>query len=111
MEMEQWLLWLKYTLLGIVQGVTEPIPVSSSGHVIIAQRLMGLEQQGLTFEILTNTASLIAICFIYRQEIIRLIVHTLKFIGTRQEGFYVRDVYCRRHDSGGHYRRAVQGSD
>ncbi len=85
--MEQWLLWLKYTLLGIVQGVTEPIPVSSSGHVIIAQRLMGLEQQGLTFEILTNTASLIAICFIYRQEIIRLIVHTLRFIGTREERY------------------------
>lgn len=82
--MEETWLWLKYLILGIVQGVTEPIPVSSSGHVIIAQRLLGIEQTGLTFEILTNTASLIAIMFIFRHDIWRLISNSWMYLRTRR---------------------------
>lgn len=81
--MEDLLLWLKYFILGLVQGFTEPIPISSSGHLIIAQKLMGMEQNGLSFEILTNTASLIAILFIYRQTISRLIKNGIDYIRTR----------------------------
>ncbi|GAE07373.1 undecaprenyl-diphosphatase [Paenibacillus sp. JCM 10914] len=82
--MEDIILWLKYLFLGMIQGVTEPIPVSSSGHLIVAQRLMGMEQNGLSFEILTNTASLIAIVFIFRKDLQRLIVNGLKFLKTRE---------------------------
>lgn len=82
--MEDFILWLKYLLLGIVQGVTEPIPVSSSGHLIVAQRLMGMEQNGLSFEMLTNAASLIAIAFIYRKDLQRLIVNGLNYLRTRK---------------------------
>lgn len=82
--MEDFILWLKYLLLGIVQGVTEPIPVSSSGHLIVAQRLMGMEQNGLSFEMLTNTASLIAIVFIFRKDLQRLIVNGLSYLRTRK---------------------------
>lgn len=85
--MEDFILWLKYLLLGIVQGVTEPIPVSSSGHLIVAQRLMGMEQNGLSFEILTNTASLIAIVFIFRKDLQRLIVNGLSYVRTRRPEF------------------------
>ena len=46
-------------IIGLVQGFTEPIPVSSSGHVMIASEILGLGEQGFTFAILTNTASLI----------------------------------------------------
>ena len=81
--MEDLLLWLKYFILGLIQGFTEPIPISSSGHVIIAQQLMGMEQRGLSFEILTNTASLIAILFIYRETILRLIKNGIDYIRTR----------------------------
>ncbi|MFF2885696.1 undecaprenyl-diphosphate phosphatase [Paenibacillus sp. NPDC057967] len=82
--MEQFILWLKYLVLGAVQGFTEPIPVSSSGHVIIARELMGMEQEGLSFEVFLNTASLIAILFIYRAMIGRLIVNGYRFIRTRK---------------------------
>lgn len=85
--MEDFILWLKYLLLGIVQGVTEPIPVSSSGHLIVAQRLMGMEQNGLSFEILTNTASLIAIVFIFRKDLQRLTVNGLSYVRTRRPEF------------------------
>src|SRR5690606_20967453 len=77
------LLWFKYLLLGLIQGFTEPIPISSSGHLIIAQKLMGMEQRGLSFEILTNTASLIAILYIFRDVIARLIKNGLRYITTK----------------------------
>lgn len=76
--------WLKYLILGIIQGFTEPIPISSSGHLIIAQRLLGMEQHGLSFEIMTNTASLIAILFIYREVIARLMKNGFGYVKTKE---------------------------
>lgn len=48
---------MKYAFLGLLQGVTEPIPVSSSGHLVIAREIFNIEAQGLSFEIFLNTAS------------------------------------------------------
>lgn len=78
-----WIEWLKYAILGLVQGFTEPIPVSSSGHLVIVERLFGLHIEGLGFEVLVNFASLLAVLFIYRQDIIRLAVNTFRFLFTR----------------------------
>lgn len=85
MEFTEFLTIFKYFILGLIQGFTEPIPVSSSGHVIIGQKLLGVKETGLTFEILTNTASLFAICFIFREDLKRLIVHTYQFIFKKKE--------------------------
>lgn len=85
MEITEILTILKYLILGLIQGFTEPIPVSSSGHVIIGQKLLGVKETGLTFEILTNTASLFAICFIFREDIKRLIVHSYQFVFKKKE--------------------------
>jgi len=74
-----WLL-IKYLVLGLVQGFTEPIPVSSSGHLIIVEHLFGIHMEGLSFEVLVNTASLLAIMFIYRQDLIKLVGNTIGFI-------------------------------
>ncbi|HRT69109.1 MAG TPA: undecaprenyl-diphosphate phosphatase [Bacilli bacterium] len=52
---------LKYILLGLVQGVAEVLPISSSAHLIIVQELMGINNDTLTFEVLLHLASLIAI--------------------------------------------------
>ncbi|MEH7125776.1 undecaprenyl-diphosphate phosphatase [Bacillus sp. JJ1503] len=87
MNADEFLIIIKYLILGLIQGVTEPIPVSSSGHLIIGQRLLGIEQKGLVFEILTNTASLFAICFIFRQDLKRLMVNTLQFIRTKEKAY------------------------
>ncbi|MCU6712358.1 undecaprenyl-diphosphate phosphatase [Paenibacillus sp. J5C_2022] len=82
--MDELILWLKYVFLGIVQGFTEPIPISSSGHLIIVQRLLGMEQKGLSFEMFANTASFLAIVFIYRKLISRLFLNGLSYIRTRK---------------------------
>ena len=52
---------IQYLLLGLVQGITEPIPISSSGHIIIVRELFGIEARGLSFEIFVNFASLLAV--------------------------------------------------
>lgn len=74
---------IKMIIIGLVQGFTEPIPVSSSGHVMIASEILGLGEQGFTFAILTNTASLLAILFIYRKDIARLAMNSLLFMKTK----------------------------
>lgn len=71
---------IKYIFLGLVQGITEPIPVSSSGHLVIVRELFGIEANGLSFEIFLNTASLIAIVFVYRHDIISIIQNLWRFL-------------------------------
>jgi undecaprenyl-diphosphatase len=81
---ELWLL-IQYLVLGIVQGVTEPIPISSSGHVVIFQELFGIVAEGLSFAILVNFGSLIAVMVIYRKDIMRLIYNGLLYLIKREE--------------------------
>ena len=54
--MEQFYYILKYLILGLFQGLTEPIPISSSGHLVLAQHLLGLKIEGFSFELLVNSA-------------------------------------------------------
>lgn len=70
--MEQFYYVLKYLILGLFQGLTEPIPISSSGHLVLAQHLLGLKIEGFSFELLVNSASLLAVLLIYRNDLIRL---------------------------------------
>lgn len=81
---EIWLL-IKYLFLGLLQGFTEPIPISSSGHLVILQELFGIEIEGLSFEILVNFGSLLAVLVIYRKDIIRLIQNSLNYIRTKKQ--------------------------
>ena len=78
---------IRYIFLGLLQGFTEPIPVSSSGHLVIAREIFGIEAKGLSFEILLNTASLIAILFIYRLDITAIVINLSRFLfkGARDE--------------------------
>ncbi len=74
---------LEALFLGILQGLTEFFPVSSSGHLAMVQSLLGLEGDGgLLFEIAVHVATLLAIAIFYRQRIIDLIGGVLS--GSRQ---------------------------
>lgn len=70
--------FLEAVLLGIVQGLTEFLPVSSSGHLVLAQALLGLEMPGLVFEVAVHVATLVAVCWVYRARLGRLIVGALR---------------------------------
>ncbi len=74
---------IEAAILGIVQGVTEFFPVSSSGHLAMFQALFGgREDEGLLFEVAVHVATLIAIAFYYRRKIISLI---LGFLGRERD--------------------------
>ncbi|MFD2923174.1 undecaprenyl-diphosphate phosphatase [Halobacillus naozhouensis] len=77
-----WLL-LTYLFLGLFQGFTEPIPISSSGHLVILQELIDMKNEGLDFLILVNFGSLIAVLIIYRNDIMRLIQNGIGYILSR----------------------------
>lgn len=60
-------------LLGIVQGLTEFIPVSSSGHLIIISRLLGWTDLGLSFDVALHMGTLVALLIFFRKDWLRLL--------------------------------------
>lgn len=71
--MENFILWLQSLLIGMVQGFTEPLPISSSGHVVILRTLWNDAVSDLSLEIFLNSASFLAVLFVLRKEIFMLL--------------------------------------
>jgi undecaprenyl-diphosphatase len=74
-------------VLGIVQGATEFLPVSSSGHLVLSQELMGLAIPGVLFEVAVHLATLVSILVVYRERVMRLVSGSLR--GDREAWSYV----------------------
>lgn len=64
---------LEAIFLGIIQGLTEFLPVSSSGHLSIFQQIFGLEKTGTSFDVFLHLGTLLAVFVVYWREIGRLI--------------------------------------
>ena len=64
--------------LGALQGATEFFPVSSSGHLVVGQTLLGLEIPGVQFEVAVHVATLVSVLVIYRVRLIELLFGTLR---------------------------------
>ncbi len=65
---------IKYIILGIIQGLTEPLPISSSGHLVLFKNLFNANMlNDVNFEIVVNFGSFLAILFIFRKDVLRLI--------------------------------------
>ena len=60
-------------LQGIVQGLTEFLPVSSSGHLNIMQHFFGMTEGNLFFNVMLHIGTLVSVCFFYRKLIVRLV--------------------------------------
>ncbi len=60
-------------ILGIIQGLTEFLPISSSGHLSLFQNLFGLKQGSITFEVAVHLATLIAVVIVLREDVIMMI--------------------------------------
>lgn len=69
-------------ILGLVQGLTEFLPVSSSGHLAIGQHLLGVtfkDEASLTFGVVVHAATVLATITVFRNELAKLICGGLKF--------------------------------
>ena len=63
----------KALILGLLQGLTEFIPVSSSGHLVLAKHFLNIETVGITFEAFVHLGSLLAVLIYFRKELINLL--------------------------------------
>jgi undecaprenyl-diphosphatase len=64
---------IKAVVLGILQGFTEFFPISSSGHLVIAEHLLSFNRGGLAFEVFVHFGTLLAVVWIFRKEISQMI--------------------------------------
>jgi len=67
-------------ILGIIQGLTEFLPVSSSGHLVLFQQLFGLKEAELFFDVCVHLGTLVAVIIVFRQEIIKIISALLQLV-------------------------------
>lgn len=70
---------LKIALLGILQGLTEFLPISSSGHLIIGQHLLGISKPDISLEIILHLGTLLAVFVYFRKQIWELIDALINF--------------------------------
>lgn len=69
-------------LLGIIQGLTEFLPVSSSGHLVLAQTILGVKDQGVAFEVFVHFGTLLAVLTIFFTDVINLLKAFIMFISS-----------------------------
>ena len=74
---------IKYLALGVVQGLTEFLPVSSSGHLVILQKYLALDENGCLVGVMLHLGTLLAICLFFFNDITKIINDFLKRRNTK----------------------------
>jgi undecaprenyl-diphosphatase len=76
---------LDATLLGVVQGLTEFLPVSSSGHLVLAQEALGVEHEDISFELAVHLGTLLPIFLVYFSDLKQMAMAPFVEKGTLSE--------------------------
>lgn len=83
--------WIEALILGIIQGLTEFLPVSSSGHLEIGKVLLGVElQDNLTFDIVVHAATVCSTIFVFRRQIGNLFSGLTRFKWNSETQYIVK---------------------
>ena len=93
---------IKGILLGILQGIAEFLPISSSGHLAVVQKLFGLEEVPLLFDIMLHLATLLAVVLYFRKKIWTLLCVFGRLIARRSapEAVNEEDLLCGTESRG-----------
>lgn len=80
---------IKAIIVGIVQGLTEFLPISSSGHILIAQETLGLdfEEDNLIFSIALHLATALSTIVVFRKDILSILKELLQFTWNKEMHF------------------------
>ena len=76
---------LQAVILAAIQGLTEFLPISSSGHLVLPQTLLGWEDQGLAFDVAVHVGSLLAVLAYFYRDVINLLGAWGNSLLTRQQ--------------------------
>ena len=69
-------------ILGIIQGLTEFLPISSSGHLVIFQQFFNIQEADVAFDVMLHLGTLIAVLIYYRKDVLELISEFILLIGS-----------------------------
>lgn len=72
-------------IFGIVQGLTEFLPISSTAHIVITQLILGTTFPGLTFEIYLHIASVFAVMLYFRKDLVQVIIGFFGYFKTKSK--------------------------
>lgn len=72
--------WLQASIIALIQGVTEFLPISSSAHLLFPSLLFGWQDQGLAFDVAVHLGSLLAVMFYLRHDILAMIQGSLQWL-------------------------------
>ena len=78
-------------VLALVQGLTEFLPISSSGHLVLVERLLHVSEPGIVVEIILHLGSLLAVVLYFRNDLLSLLEGIVRWLGGG------RDEHARRH--------------
>ena len=76
---------IQVVVLAIVQGLTEFLPISSSGHLVLVPNFFGWTDQGLAFDVAVHFGSLVAVLLFFRRDIVALLRGGLDVLGAKVE--------------------------
>jgi undecaprenyl-diphosphatase len=65
-------------VLSLIQGLTEFLPISSSGHLVLANAILGLKEPGIATEIVLHAGTLLAVVLYYRRDLVKLAAGTVR---------------------------------
>lgn len=78
-------------VLGVVQGLTEFLPVSSSGHLVIGQKFFGLQEHDILFDVVVHLGTLLAVLLVYKKVLVQIFADTFKSLTVKKvlPGFHM----------------------
>jgi undecaprenyl-diphosphatase len=88
---------LKAIILGGIQGLTEFLPVSSSGHLVIGSELLNFQEQGVVFDVCLHLGTLLSVFIVFRKELLAMIKAPFQYFSVNVDDdvkrFFFWDIY------------------
>ncbi len=86
---------VKAVILGAVQGLTEFLPVSSSGHLVIAREILNAPEALLSFDVLVHLGTAVAVLLVFRRDVARLLAAAIAIVSDVARGTGLARAFSR----------------